>query len=80
MENFDDSYFAREKKKAKKTEGEVFESEKGVHFYSHFESCFHFINNLAMHYLEGMCISVCIVQATKDLPSRRMTKRHWMLS
>lgn len=47
VEKFDDSYFAREKKKkAKKTEGELFETGKEVHFYSHFEACFHFVYNL----------------------------------
>jgi len=39
VEKFDDSYFAREKKKkAKKTEGELFETEKEVHFCKQFET------------------------------------------
>ena len=47
VEKFDDSYFAREKKKAaKKTEGELFETEKEVHFCKQFETWFLFYATL----------------------------------
>ena len=56
VKKFDDSYFAREKKKkAKKIEGELFEKEE-VHSYEQYEARFPFLCNPALHYLEGICL------------------------
>lgn len=79
VEKFDDAYFARDKKqKAKKNEGELFESEKEVCFY-------------AVWNFFSFVMQPCIVLLRRDLSvsfrrprtcrsSRRTTRRLWMLS
>jgi hypothetical protein len=70
VSKFDDKYFARDKKKVKKTEGELFETEKEVGS---------ILMSFSIIYAPILTLHLIFRLQSLCLTSRRMTRRLWML-